>query len=71
MAELYQSREVIFGLPHTELPMLEQLRKKLEPSANLWRMCGEFVQAVPEWRDGPFTSINAEQMAAECDRCEL
>ena len=67
--DLYQSREDIFGLPRTEYPLLGEVSHMLEPYASLWRCCAEFTRALPEWMDGPFPEINAENMATDVDRC--
>jgi dynein heavy chain len=66
--DLYQSREDIFGLPKTEYPRLGEVSHMLEPYASLWRCCAEFTRALPEWMDGPFPEINAENMATDVDR---
>ena len=65
MAELYQAREEIFGLPRTEYPQIEVIQKAFEPYASLWRFCSEFARSLPEWMDGPFTEIDAEQVEVE------
>ncbi|MEW5317509.1 MAG: hypothetical protein WDW38_008798 [Sanguina aurantia] len=66
--ELYQSREAIFLLPPTDHPVCDVIDKMLEPYASLWRTASELGRSLPEWMDGPFPEIDAEQMASEVDR---
>ncbi|GLI63290.1 hypothetical protein VaNZ11_006196 [Volvox africanus] len=68
LAELYGNREEIFGLPRSEYPVLDEIRKVFTPSADLWRIASEFMRSLPEWLDGPFTEIDAETVAADVDR---
>lgn len=68
LSELYQSREAVFSLPQTTYPQIEQISKPFEPYANLWKMCSEVMHFLPEWMDGPFTEINAEAVASDCDK---
>ncbi|GFH19055.1 uncharacterized protein HaLaN_15943, partial [Haematococcus lacustris] len=68
LAELYQARETIFGLPTTDYPQIELIQKTLDPYATLWQTCGEFMRCLPDWMDGPFTEIDADAMAADVDR---
>ncbi|PNH07362.1 Dynein heavy chain 3, axonemal, partial [Tetrabaena socialis] len=68
LADLYCNREEIFGLPRSEYPALEDVRKAFTPSADLWRIASEFARSLPEWLDGPFTEIDAETVAADVDR---
>ncbi|EFJ50020.1 dynein heavy chain 6 [Volvox carteri f. nagariensis] len=68
LADLYGNREEIFGLPRSEYPVLEEIRKVFTPSADLWRIASEFMRSLPEWLDGPFTEIDAETVAADVDR---
>lgn len=68
LAELYQSREAIFGLNQTEYPQLAVIQKNFEPTASLWKTCAEFSRAQPEWMDGPFTLLDPERVAADSDR---
>lgn len=62
LAELYASREAIFGLPPTDYPQIELIQKTFDPYAQLWRICSEFTRSFTEWMDGPFTEIDGEVM---------
>ncbi|GFR44543.1 hypothetical protein Agub_g5814 [Astrephomene gubernaculifera] len=68
LADLYGNREEIFGLPRSEYPVLEEIRKVFQPSSDLWRIASEFMRSLPEWLDGPFPEIDAETVAADVDR---
>lgn len=68
LAELYQGREDIFHMAKTEYPQLDDITKSFEPYAALWRTCAEFTRVLPDWMDGPFTEIDAETVASDCDR---
>jgi dynein heavy chain len=69
LGELYQAREEIFGMtPRTEYPQIEVITKRFEPYNTLWKFCGEFARALPEWMDGPFSAIDAETLASDCDK---
>jgi len=67
LAELYQSREAIFGLKETEWPILDQISKVFDPTAKLWELCASFSRDRPDWQDGPFKEIDAEMVAAKVD----
>ena len=45
-----------------------ELQKTFAPYQALWRMCSDFLTALPDWMDGPFTDINAEAMAEDVDK---
>lgn len=68
LAELYASRADIFGTPKVEYPQIETIGKRFEPYNTMWRFCGEFSRSLPQWMDGPFNAIDAEELASECDK---
>ena len=47
---------------------LTEVQKMLEPLSSLWSMCSEFTHHLPDWMDGPIVAINAEQVAADCEK---
>lgn len=63
-----QAREDIFQLPHTEQPLLLEVRRAFEPIAGLWRMATACSRQLPDWMDGPFNDIDAEAVAADVDK---
>jgi hypothetical protein len=67
-ADTYRSGEELFGFNLTTFPLLEQVQQQFEPWHMLWRICGEFLQVLPDWKDGPFPNIDAALVAASCDR---
>lgn len=68
LAELYSSREQIFGLTPVEYPQLASITKTFEPYVTLWKTCADFSRALPDWMDGPFTGIDSEKVATESDK---
>lgn len=68
LADLYNTREEIFLLPRTEVPVIDDIAKQFTPYADMWRICSEFARSLPEWMDGPFTEIDAEVVQNESDR---
>ncbi|KAK9829119.1 hypothetical protein WJX72_004004 [[Myrmecia] bisecta] len=68
LVDLYLARERIFGMPPSEYPILAEVQKALEPYSALWSMCSDFMRCLPDWMDGPFTDIDAEAVAADCDK---
>ena len=67
-ADLYASREEIFGAKATEWPEIEAAAKAFEPSAFLWRTASELATLLPMWMDGPFGALNPEEMSAAVDK---
>lgn len=63
-----QAREDIFQLPHTEHPLLSDIKREFEPIAALWRVATSCSRQLPDWMDGPFTEIDAEAVANDVDR---
>ncbi|WZN65433.1 heavy chain of dynein [Chloropicon roscoffensis] len=62
LAEVYRNHESIFGMPEQDLPQLDRLVKTFEPYCNLWKICGDFTNHLPEWTDGPFTELDPESL---------
>ena len=71
LAEVYQSREAIFEMPETEYPNLAKIAKTFTPYGTLWKGCAEFMRALPDWTDGPFTELDTDQITADTDRWYL
>lgn len=68
LAELYASREAIFGLNTTEYPLLATVQKNFEPVRNLWLTCADFSRNLPEWMDGPFPALDPERVATDSEK---
>nr|AML30858.1 axonemal inner arm dynein heavy chain 2 [Marsilea vestita] len=68
LGELYNNREQILGLLPTEYPQFDQMSKEFEQYGILWHVCGDFMHALPQWVDGPFNQINAEEVVSSVDK---
>ncbi|EFJ31602.1 hypothetical protein SELMODRAFT_86461 [Selaginella moellendorffii] len=68
LSELYNSREQVFGLTVTEYPQIEQLEKQFEMCGVVWHTAADFLRVLPQWMDGPFGSINSEEMQQNVDK---
>ena len=66
--DLYKSREVLFERPETPYPALTALIKEFEPYGNMWRVAAEFSRSLPQWMNGPFTSLDPEKTTNDVDR---
>ena len=49
-------------MPEQDLPQLDHLVRTFEPYCNLWKICGDFTNHLPEWTDGPFTELDPESL---------
>jgi hypothetical protein len=68
-AQVYASREEVFGVAQrSKHPLLEQLQRQLEPCAALWQAAAELGRAMPGWMDGQLAELDANAVAADCDR---
>jgi dynein heavy chain len=56
-AQLYNSREALFGWEMTEYPQLAELNRALEPHAMLWSTALSFARSYPAWMEGPFLEL--------------
>ena len=64
-AQLYASREVLFGWETTEYPLLGDLNKALEPHNLLWTTASNFQRSYPVWMEGPFLELSPEQVESD------
>lgn len=67
LASTYRNRDIIFGQEATDYPQLTTLTKKFEPTATLWRTCAELTHSLPNWHDGPFTSLDPDSISNTLD----
>lgn len=51
-----------------EYPQIDKVGKQFEPYNTMWRFCGEFARSLPQWMEGPFNAINADELASDCDK---
>ena len=68
MSELYKSRESIFEMRETDYPTLASVTKTFKPYEVLWNNTAEFMRALPEWMDGPFTELDTNLVSSEIDK---
>ncbi|KAH9558616.1 hypothetical protein CY35_06G017100 [Sphagnum magellanicum] len=67
-AELYSTREKIFGQLPQEHPTIEQLGKDFENHVMLWHTAADFFRIRPQWTEGSFVLIDPELMSANMDK---
>lgn len=67
-ADLFSSREEIFGAKPTEMPEIAAAAKAFEASAFLWRTASELAAQLPMWMDGPFSALSPDEIAADVDK---
>lgn len=67
LADLYNTREVVFSMRCTDYPELNAVSKKFEPYSNMWKACADFSRVVPEWMDGSFTKLDPESMSMDVE----
>lgn len=58
----------IFGQLPTEHPAIERMEKDFENHILLWHTANDFFRALPQWMDGPFTLIDAEELQSNMDK---
>lgn len=68
LAQLFQSREGLFGQVPTEYDQILRVRKALEPYANLWSTAEEWLKSYEAWTKGSFLAIDAEILEADVER---
>jgi dynein heavy chain len=62
LAQLYVSREELFGWPPTSYPQLDDMSRALEPYLSLWSTARAFSHAYPSWMEGPFVELVPEDV---------
>ncbi|KAH7297912.1 hypothetical protein KP509_25G018200 [Ceratopteris richardii] len=68
LGDLYNNREQILGLVPTEYPQVEALGKEFEQYGLVWHICCDFMHFLPQWMDGPFSAINAEELVSNVEK---
>lgn len=62
MAQTYNSRERLFGLPITNYDRLQNLVKEFQPFEDLWTTTSNWLRWHESWLNDPLTSIDSEQL---------
>jgi hypothetical protein len=64
-ADLFDSRESLFGVPPTQWRVqLTELQKQFEPHQRLWTIAFEFINQHPSWDEGVFFGHDADDVDA-------
>ena len=64
-ASHFHTQEEAFGLRPTDFHYLETCATDLAPFYTLWTIAAKWTVSEPEWRHGPFVSLNAERMSQD------
>jgi len=59
-AQLFNSREVLFGMPATQFNFLNEVCRNFEPYQQLWTIIYNFNQQYPQWHEGLFETLDPE-----------
>nr|XP_019941835.1 PREDICTED: dynein heavy chain 1, axonemal [Paralichthys olivaceus] len=62
MAQTYNIRERLFGIPVTSYDHLQKLAKDLQPFKDLWTTTSEWLHRHENWINNPLSSIDPEQL---------
>ena len=64
-AKLINFREGLVGARHTDLRMLEQIKKDFNPYCKLWFFIRDFERHYPKWMKGPLGELDREALTEE------
>ncbi|XP_056381079.1 dynein axonemal heavy chain 1 isoform X2 [Hyla sarda] len=62
LAQLYNNRERLFGLPVTNYDKLLRLVKEFQPFRDLWTTVSDWMRWYESWMNDPLSTIDAEQL---------
>ncbi|XP_075039903.1 dynein axonemal heavy chain 1 [Mixophyes fleayi] len=62
LAQLYNNRERLFGLPVTNYDKLMRLVKDFQPFRDLWTTVSDWMRWYESWMNDPLTTIDSEQL---------
>ncbi|XP_074517159.1 dynein axonemal heavy chain 1 [Sebastes fasciatus] len=62
MAQTYNTRERLFGVPTTNYDQLQKLVKELQPFKDLWTTTSDWLRWQESWLNDPLSSIDPEQL---------
>ncbi|KAK3096562.1 hypothetical protein FSP39_001310 [Pinctada imbricata] len=62
LAQTYNNRERLFGMPVTNYDKLAKLIKEFEPFRNLWITVSDWGRWHESWMHDPLSAINAEEV---------
>ena len=61
-ADLYNSREGMFGAKQTDYGSIKKIADSLDPFYQFWTYAQGWRDGMDRWRDGSFTELDAEAM---------
>lgn len=64
-ARLYNSREVLLGMPCTDYSRLQESHKVFEPYSALWQVVNSWLTNKDQWRNGSLLKIDARFLQRE------
>ncbi|KAM9332808.1 dynein axonemal heavy chain 1-like [Pholidichthys leucotaenia] len=62
LAQTYNNRERLFGMPVTNYDRLQKLAKDFQPYKDLWTTTSDWLQWHESWLNDPLSSIDPEQL---------
>ncbi|XP_066555780.1 dynein axonemal heavy chain 1 [Amia ocellicauda] len=62
MAQVYNARERLFGMPVTNYDKLQKLVRDFQPFRELWTTVSDWLRWQESWLQDPLSSIDAEQL---------
>ncbi|XP_040015424.1 dynein heavy chain 1, axonemal [Xiphias gladius] len=62
MAQTYNTRERLFGIPVTNYDRLQKLVKDFQPYKDLWTTTSDWLRWHESWLNDPLSSIDPEQL---------
>ncbi|KAG7477961.1 hypothetical protein MATL_G00075170 [Megalops atlanticus] len=62
LAQLYNSRERLFGIPVTNYDRLQRLIRDFQPYRDLWTTTSDWMRWYESWMQDPLSSIDPEQL---------
>ena len=58
-AQLFNSRELLFGMETTDYSKLKQMQKEFKPYSDLWLTANYWFENSVKWLDDPWETLNA------------
>ncbi|XP_051777061.1 dynein axonemal heavy chain 1 [Erpetoichthys calabaricus] len=62
LAQMYNNRERLFGLPVTNYEKLQKMTRELQPYRDLWTTTSDWLRWQDSWMHDPLTTIDPEQL---------
>ena len=61
-ANLFNSREALFGLPATDYGKVRRMADAFDPFCQFWKYANNWRSWQKEWKSEPFATLNAEEV---------